>query len=159
LGTSRDEALADVNLLAFSHYLQALGYQRKALQVVGILGSKTPHIQTLTVGGVTNAIDLDSQAALGIEKPLEVLRTIHSFDPCMACACHTFDPEGKRIADGITAESYAAGCNLSESVRAAIDSAVQQVLSELGRLDISHKKKQASPSTVWSSTVPHPQSA
>ena len=33
------------------------------------------------------------------EKPLEVLRTIHSFDPCMACACHTFDPEGKRIAE------------------------------------------------------------
>jgi hydrogenase large subunit len=32
------------------------------------------------------------------EKPLEVLRTVHSFDPCMACACHTFDPEGKKIA-------------------------------------------------------------
>jgi hydrogenase large subunit len=32
------------------------------------------------------------------EKPLEVLRTIHSFDPCMACAGHTFDPEGKQIA-------------------------------------------------------------
>ena len=33
------------------------------------------------------------------ERPLEVLRTIHSFDPCMACACHTFDPEGRRIAE------------------------------------------------------------
>jgi hydrogenase large subunit len=32
------------------------------------------------------------------EKPLEVLRTVHSYDPCMACACHTFDPEGKNIA-------------------------------------------------------------
>jgi hydrogenase large subunit len=32
------------------------------------------------------------------EMPLEVLRTIHSFDPCMACAVHTFDPEGKKIA-------------------------------------------------------------
>ena len=32
------------------------------------------------------------------EKPLEVLRTVHSFDPCMACACHTFDPSGKPIA-------------------------------------------------------------
>ena len=31
----------EVNLLAFSHYVQALEYQRKALQVVGILGSKT----------------------------------------------------------------------------------------------------------------------
>jgi hydrogenase large subunit len=31
------------------------------------------------------------------EKPLEVLRTIHSFDPCIACAVHTIDPEGKEI--------------------------------------------------------------
>src|SRR6201982_810136 len=65
----------EVNLLAFSHYLQALEYQRKALQVVGILGAKTPHIQTLTVGGVTNAIDLHSQAAVGIAR-LEMIRTL-----------------------------------------------------------------------------------
>jgi Ni,Fe-hydrogenase I large subunit len=25
------------------------------------------------------------------ERPLELLRTVHSFDPCMACACHTLD--------------------------------------------------------------------
>jgi len=31
-------------------------------------------------------------------RPLEAIRTIHSFDPCMACACHTFDPEGQAIA-------------------------------------------------------------
>jgi hydrogenase large subunit len=29
------------------------------------------------------------------KKPLEVLRTIHSFDPCIACAVHMLDPEGK----------------------------------------------------------------
>jgi hydrogenase large subunit len=27
------------------------------------------------------------------EKPLEVLRTIHSFDPCIACAVHVHDQE------------------------------------------------------------------
>jgi hydrogenase large subunit len=32
------------------------------------------------------------------EKPLEVLRTVHSFDPCMACACHMLDTGGRRIA-------------------------------------------------------------
>ena len=32
------------------------------------------------------------------EKPLEVLRTVHSFDPCMACACHAFDPRGDELA-------------------------------------------------------------
>ena len=32
------------------------------------------------------------------EAPLEVLRTVRSFDPCMACACHTFDAAGRPIA-------------------------------------------------------------
>jgi len=32
------------------------------------------------------------------DHPLEVVRTIHSFDPCMACAVHTFDAEGKNLA-------------------------------------------------------------
>jgi hydrogenase large subunit len=58
----------EVNLLAFSHYLQALEYQRKATQVVGMLGSKSPHIQNLAVGGVTNAINLDSMATLNMDR-------------------------------------------------------------------------------------------
>ena len=32
------------------------------------------------------------------EKPLEVLRKVHSFDPCMACSCHTLDATEKEIA-------------------------------------------------------------
>ena len=31
-------------------------------------------------------------------KPLEVLRTIHSFDPCLACAVHTYDASGNQVA-------------------------------------------------------------
>ena len=31
------------------------------------------------------------------EQPVEILRTIHSFDPCLACAVHLYDPEGKHI--------------------------------------------------------------
>ncbi len=31
-------------------------------------------------------------------KPLEVLRTVHSFDPCLACAVHTTDVSGNPIA-------------------------------------------------------------
>ena len=58
----------EVNLLAVSHYLQALEYQRKANQVVTILGSKTPNIQNLAVGGVANHINLDNQTALNMEK-------------------------------------------------------------------------------------------
>jgi Ni,Fe-hydrogenase I large subunit len=33
------------------------------------------------------------------KQPLEILRTIHSFDPCLACAVHLFDPEGD---EGVT---------------------------------------------------------
>jgi hydrogenase large subunit len=58
----------EVNLLAVAHYLQALEYQRKANQIVTILGSKTPNIQNLAVGGVANAINLDNQATLNMEK-------------------------------------------------------------------------------------------
>ena len=31
------------------------------------------------------------------ERPLEVLRTVHSFDPCLACAVHVLDAEGKPV--------------------------------------------------------------
>jgi hydrogenase large subunit len=31
------------------------------------------------------------------EHPLEILRTIHSFDPCIACAVHLYDPEGRQV--------------------------------------------------------------
>ena len=31
------------------------------------------------------------------KQPLEILRTIHSFDPCLACAVHLYDEEGKYI--------------------------------------------------------------
>ncbi len=62
----------EVNLLAVSHYLQALEYQRAANKVVTILGGKTPNIQNLAVGGVANAIDLDSPSALRMEQLYEI---------------------------------------------------------------------------------------
>jgi hydrogenase large subunit len=58
----------EVNLLAVAHYLEALEYQRKVNQVVALLGGKTPNIQNLAVGGVANAINLDNQATLNMEK-------------------------------------------------------------------------------------------
>jgi len=65
-----------LNLLAVAHYLDALEYQRKANQIVAILGSKTPHIQNLAVGGVANPINLDNQAALNMEKLMHVKELI-----------------------------------------------------------------------------------
>ncbi|HZJ64347.1 MAG TPA: nickel-dependent hydrogenase large subunit [Kofleriaceae bacterium] len=31
------------------------------------------------------------------EQPIEILRTVHSFDPCMACAVHVVDPAGAEL--------------------------------------------------------------
>jgi hydrogenase large subunit len=31
------------------------------------------------------------------EQPVEILRTIHSFDPCLACAVHLYDPHGRQV--------------------------------------------------------------
>jgi [NiFe] hydrogenase large subunit/hydrogenase large subunit len=33
------------------------------------------------------------------EKPLEILRTVHSFDPCLACGVHVVDGDGKEIVE------------------------------------------------------------
>ena len=62
----------EVNLLATVHYLQALEVQRYANKIVAILGAKTPHIQNVAVGGVANALAVDAQSVLTIERLLAV---------------------------------------------------------------------------------------
>jgi hydrogenase large subunit len=34
-------------------------------------------------------------------RPVEILRTIHSFDPCLACASHVLGPDGRTLAEVI----------------------------------------------------------
>jgi Ni,Fe-hydrogenase I large subunit len=31
------------------------------------------------------------------EQPLEILRTVHSFDPCMACGVHVLNADGNEV--------------------------------------------------------------
>lgn len=40
---------------------------------------------------------LDTPVAVQ-DQPLELLRTIHSFDPCLACATHLISPTGEELA-------------------------------------------------------------
>ncbi len=54
----------EANLLAVSHYLDALDFQRDYLRVHALLGGKNPHLQTYLVGGMAVPIDPNSQAAL-----------------------------------------------------------------------------------------------
>ena len=46
--------------------------------------------------GPTESALIDNPIADSTQ-PLEALRTLHSFDPCMSCAIHAFSPEGKTL--------------------------------------------------------------
>ena len=46
------------NLILISHYLEALEFQLNISKAVAIFGAKTPHPQTLVVGGVTSVADM-----------------------------------------------------------------------------------------------------
>lgn len=41
----------------------------------------------------------DNHPLVDPERPLEILRTIHSFDPCMACGVHVLDAEGREVVE------------------------------------------------------------
>ncbi len=99
----------EVNLLAVSHYLQALDYQRTANQVVAILGGKTPNIQNLAVGGVANAINLDNQSTMNMNtlfKIKSLLDEMHDFIKHVyltdVCAIGALYPDWLGFGAGVT---------------------------------------------------------
>ena len=40
---------------------------------------------------------LEKTPVMDISRPLEVLRTVHSLDPCIACAVHVIDPQENEV--------------------------------------------------------------
>ena len=70
----------EVNLLAVAHYLQALDIQNHANKIVAILGGKSPHIQNVAVGGVSNSIGHDAPSVLNIERLMLVKGFIDKLD-------------------------------------------------------------------------------
>ena len=49
--------------------------------------------------GPYEAALVDNHPLANPEQPLEILRTIHSFDPCMACGVHVLDATGHQVAE------------------------------------------------------------
>jgi hydrogenase large subunit len=47
--------------------------------------------------GPYEAALMDHHPLVKPEQPLEILRTVHSFDPCMACGAHVLDANGNEI--------------------------------------------------------------
>lgn len=65
---------AEANLMAVAHYLEALDWQREVIKAHAILGGKNPHLQTYLVGGMANAINPNSTAALNADKIAHLLQ-------------------------------------------------------------------------------------
>ena len=57
-------------------------------------GQMGPYEHSLAHGGEHPLVDP--------KQPLEPLRTIHSFDPCMSCAVHVLDPNGESVMEVMT---------------------------------------------------------
>ena len=47
--------------------------------------------------GPYEAALMDRHTLYDPKQPLEIQRTIHSFDPCIACAVHVTDPDGEEL--------------------------------------------------------------
>ena len=57
----------EANLMAVSHYLEALEWQRDVVKLHAVFGGKNPHPMFL-VGGTPNPIDLESDSAINANK-------------------------------------------------------------------------------------------
>ncbi|HEX9185543.1 MAG TPA: nickel-dependent hydrogenase large subunit [Vicinamibacteria bacterium] len=77
---------------------------------VRIGGEAIAHYQVVTPT-CWNASPRDDRGVLGpmekalvgtpiadAERPLEALRVVHSFDPCLSCAVHVMRPDGRPVA-------------------------------------------------------------
>ena len=51
------------------------------------------------VAGPYEAALTDNHPLVDPERPIEILRTIHSFDPCMACGVHVLDASGRVVTE------------------------------------------------------------
>ncbi len=61
----------EVNLIAVSHYLEALDWQRDVVQLHAIFGGKNPH-PNFIVGGMASPINLDARATINADRLTEV---------------------------------------------------------------------------------------
>jgi len=87
----RGRGLNDVPRGALGHWIVIKGGKIKNYQyVVPTTWNMSPRDEKGQMGPYETA--LIGTPIADPEKPLEVLRTIHSFDPCIACAVHVIDP-------------------------------------------------------------------
>ncbi|MGP1560490.1 MAG: nickel-dependent hydrogenase large subunit [Helicobacteraceae bacterium] len=85
------------NLIALSHYLMTLEYQREVAQMMAIFGAKQPHPQSLTVGGVTSVMDMLDPSRMGeylikFQKAADFVMRAYYADVVMAGKVYANEP-------------------------------------------------------------------
>jgi [NiFe] hydrogenase large subunit len=88
--------LNDVPRGALGHWVQIEGGKIKNYQYV------VPSTWNLGPRDAKGKLGAIEEALIGTpiadpKKPLEVLRTVHSFDPCIACGVHVIDPDSNEV--------------------------------------------------------------
>jgi hydrogenase large subunit len=82
---------------ALAHWIVIEGGNIKNYQaVVPSTWNAGPRDQNGQPGAYEAALQ-DNHTLVDPKQPIEILRTIHSFDPCIACAVHVTDPEGEEL--------------------------------------------------------------
>jgi len=82
---------------ALSHYIVIKDGKIDNYQaVVPSTWNAGPRDPSGTPGAYEAALE-DNHTLYDAKQPIEILRTIHSFDPCIACAVHVTDPDGEEL--------------------------------------------------------------
>ena len=88
--------LNDVPRGSLGHWIQIENKKIKNYQyVVPSTWNLGPRDEKGQLGPVEEA--LIGTPIVDPKKPLEVLRTVHSFDPCIACGVHVIDPDSNQV--------------------------------------------------------------
>ena len=61
------------------------------------LGTRIMVVSDMSKMQVRCRVDEGDAPLVKPDQPLEILRTIHSFDPCMACGVHVLDATGREV--------------------------------------------------------------
>jgi len=94
--TGMGVGLNDVPRGALGHWIEIEGKKIKNYQyVVPSTWNLCPRCENGKLGPVEES--LIGTPVADPKKPLEILRTVHSFDPCIACAVHVIDPDTNEV--------------------------------------------------------------
>ena len=96
-GDTKGVGVAEAPRGALGHWVHIVGGDIENYQaIVPSTWNASPRDPAGNIGAYEAAL-LGTPLANG-EQPLEILRTIHSFDPCLACASHVMSPDGQELA-------------------------------------------------------------